>query len=168
MDTPKLIIDKLSQYSFITNILPGAILCIILKYLVGYDLFFTNDWVLIGIIFYFVGMVNNRVGSVIIMPILRWTRFIKLKPYAEYISAEKKDEKITTLSLESTAFRSYISVCFLSLLSMLFKTLSDRSEFINNNTSLILLLLLFILFLFSYRKQIRFVRDRIDNANKQV
>ena len=42
MDIIKLIFDKLSQYNFLTNILPGTVLCIILKNLVGYDLIPTD------------------------------------------------------------------------------------------------------------------------------
>lgn len=32
MEIIKLIFNKLSQYNFLTNILPGTVLCIIIKY----------------------------------------------------------------------------------------------------------------------------------------
>lgn len=54
MDIIKLIFDKLSQYNFLTNILPGTVLCIILKNLVGYDLIPT-DYYQAGIVFLFRG-----------------------------------------------------------------------------------------------------------------
>jgi hypothetical protein len=60
MDTSKLIVEKLSQYNFITNILAGTILCVVLRYIIGYDLLVTDPY-LSSIIFYFVGIVVNRV-----------------------------------------------------------------------------------------------------------
>ena len=86
MDIIKLIFDKLSQYNFLTNILPGTVLCIILKNLVGYDLIPT-DYYQAGIVFYFVGMVNSRVGSLIIEPILKKICWIKFAPYPEFLKA---------------------------------------------------------------------------------
>ena len=37
MEALKLLVDKLSQYNFLTNILPGTVLCLILKHS-GYDI----------------------------------------------------------------------------------------------------------------------------------
>ena len=166
METLKLIFDKLSLYNLVTNILPGAVLCIIFKYCIGYDLFVSDNWFLLGILFYFIGMINNRVGSIVLMPLFKWTHFIKLKPYQEYVSAEKKDETITTLSTESTVFRSYTAVCFNSLITMLFKTIADRCVFLSNHSTLLLLILLLLIFAFSYKKQLRFVQKRISIANE--
>lgn len=166
MEALKQILERLSQYNIVTNILPGAILCIILKYLVGYDLFFTGEWLLLGILFYFVGVINNRVGAVIIRPFFKWIHFIKPKPYSEYVRAEKKDVKLLTITTESSVFRSYVAVCFLSLLSILYKTIAEHCSFIANHTVLILLILLFILFAFSYRKQVKYAHDRIGIINE--
>lgn len=52
MEILKLVIDKLSQYNFLTNILPGTVMCVILKYLVGYDLI-PDDYYQAGIVFLF-------------------------------------------------------------------------------------------------------------------
>ena len=109
MDTLRLLIDKLSQYNFLTNILPGTVLCILIKYIVGYNFFVIEDWYLMGVVFYFVGMVNNRFGSLIVEPFLKWIHFTKKAPYKDFVRAEKQDEKVTTLSMENNVFRSYIS-----------------------------------------------------------
>ena len=81
MDSLKLLIDRLSQYNFLTNILPGSVLCVVLKYMVGYDLFVTGDWYQMGVIFYFVGMVNNRFGSIFVEWVLKETSFVKFASY---------------------------------------------------------------------------------------
>lgn len=87
MDTFKTIIDKVSQYNIITNILPGTILCIVLKYLVGYEIIVDEPY-LNGFIFYFAGMINNRIGSLLIEPFCKWTHIVKFANYSDYIDAE--------------------------------------------------------------------------------
>ena len=123
MEILKLVIDKLSQYNFLTNILPGTVLCIILKYLVGYDLI-PDDYYQAGIVFYFVGMVNSRVGSLVIEPILKAISWVKFAPYSEFLRAEKEDAKLTILSQENNVFRSYISLMFISILGYIYKNCS--------------------------------------------
>ena len=161
----KFIFDKLSQYNFLTNILPGTVLCIILKNLVGYDLIPT-DYYQAGIVFYFVGMVNSRVGSLIIEPILKKICWIKFAPYPDFLKAEKIDPKLTVLSQENNVYRSYISVMFIAVMGYLYKNISlDWSKFMENEP-LVLIVSLLILFLFAYRKQTSFVRKRIENFMK--
>lgn len=161
MEILKLVIDKLSQYNFLTNILPGTVLCIILKYLVGYDLI-PDDYYQAGIVFYFVGMVNSRVGSLVIEPILKAISWVKFAPYSEFLRAEKEDAKLTILSQENNVFRSYISLMFISILGYIYKNCSLDLRLSLNNESLVLIVILFVLFLFAYKKQTSFVRKRVE------
>lgn len=165
MEILKLVIDKLSQYNFLTNILPGTVLCIILKYLVGYDLI-PDDYYQAGIVFYFVGMVNSRVGSLVIEPILKAISWVKFAPYSEFLRAEKEDAKLTILSQENNVFRSYISLMFISILGYIYKNCSLDLRLSLNNESLVLIVILFVLFLFAYKKQTSFVRKRVENIIK--
>ena len=158
-------IDKLSQYNFVTNILPGTMLCLMLKHIVGYDLFVTNEWYQMGIIFYFVGMVNNRFSSLVIELTMKKTKIVKFSNYKEFIAAEKKDSKITVLSMENNVFRSYISVCTISLIASLFKLIADNVNWIDEWKMQFLLVALLLLFMLSYRKQTSYVRERVE-ANK--
>lgn len=170
MDSLKFILEKLSQYSILTNILPGAVLCIILTYLVGYDMLFLDDWFLQGIVFYFVGMVNNRFGSLVVEPLLKKCGFLKFSPYKDFMRAEKVDPKIETLSTENNVFRSYNSLGVLAIFALIFKAIENNCAWVQNcccqcKTAIILLLLL-VLFGFSYRKQTSYVYRRVNNAIK--
>lgn len=166
MEVVKLLIDKLSQYNFVTNIIPGTILCFIIKYMVGYDLFVTEEWYQMGIIFYFVGIVNNRFGSLVIEWAMKKTKIVKFAKYELFVKAEKNDSKITTLSMENNVFRSYIAVCTLSFMTSLFKVIADNVNWVNECKTQFLLFALLILFVLSYRKQTTYVRKRVD-ANKE-
>lgn len=165
MEVIKLIFDKLSQYNFLTNILPGTVLCIIMKYLVGYDLI-PDDYYQAGIVFYFAGMVNSRVGSLIVEPILKAISWVKFAPYPEFLQAEKEDAKLTILSQENNVFRSYISAMFISIVGYICKNCTlDLRQFSIDDT-LVLIVILFVLFLFAYKKQTSFVKKRVDNFMK--
>lgn len=163
MDGLKMVVEKFSQYNFVTNILPGTVLCIVLKYLVGYDLMLTDDWYLLGILFYFVGMVNNRVGSLIVEPLLKACKIIKKAPYKDFVVAEKIDGKITILSTENNVYRSYISVCLMALFASLFKFITSNVYWLNEWKMQVVLVALLGLFVLSYRKQTIYVRKRVES-----
>ena len=61
MDTIKAILEKISSYNILTNIIPGAVLCVVLRFLVGYDVFTGQNWFVLGVIFYIIGVINNPV-----------------------------------------------------------------------------------------------------------
>lgn len=166
MDTLKTLIDKVSQYNFITNILPGTILCVVLKYLVGYDIIVDEPY-LNGFIFYFVGMVNNRIGSLIIEPFCKWTHIVKFACYSDYIDAEKSDSKLAILNMENNAFRSYISLAFITIMALIYRDYLSVWEFIHSHRELIILCVLLILFVLSYRNQTTFVRNRVEKYVKE-
>ena len=161
MELLKIIVDKLSQYNFLNNILPGTVLCILLKYSVGIDFIIEPKWYLSGILFYFVGLVNNRFSSVVIEPILKKCSIVKHVTYAEFIRAEAKDEKLTTLSNENNVFRAYISVVLLSIFGFIYSKWLSSFQFTSNYGILIILILILVLFVFSYRKQTKYVVNRV-------
>lgn len=167
MDGLKLVLDKLSQYNFLTNILPGTVLCILLKYWLEYDVI-PSDYYQAGIVFYFVGMVNNRVGSLIIEPILKKIKFIRFAPYEKFVMAEQKDTKVTLLNQENNTYRSYISVFFILICAYAYLYLEKVISFINSHEIGVLVFILFILFVFSYRKQTSYVRKRVENLTKDI
>ena len=163
MELGKLIIEKLSQYNFLTNILPGTVLCILLHYLVGYKLMLENSY-LSGILFYFVGMINGRFSSLVVEPLLKKTKVIVFAPYKNFVLAEKEDAKITQLSQENNTYRSYVSVMIVTLAAYVYKYTLAEYSFFQQNGIFILFALLVLLFIFSYRKQTEYVKRRVDTA----
>lgn len=111
-------------------------------------------------------MVNSRLGSLILYPILKKTKFIKEAEYPDFVAAEKKDSKVTILSDINNVFRSFANVMLLLLCSLSIKNVDCISNFVTGNINWIAIISLFILFLFSVRKQTKFVRDRVE-ANKE-
>ena len=163
----KTITERLSQYNFLTNLLPGTILCTMLRYLVGFNVGFSTEWYQLIVIFYFVGMVNNRVGSLLVEPILKRFRIVKPIPYETYVLAEKNDEKIHTLMMENNVYRSCVSACLIVLIAFGYKWLMERFCFWAEYRSFILLVGLIVLFVLSIRKQTRYISNRVKQADKK-
>ncbi len=165
MEGLKVIIEKLSQYNILTNILPGTILCIVSTYCIGYNLLIADNWYIQGVIFYFVGIINNRFGSLFVEPILKRLKILKFTPYKEYIAAESKDAKVTILNTENNVFRSCVSLCLIAIFALISKILEDNIKWISNckceYKMMALLILLLVIFILSYRKQTAYVNKRV-------
>lgn len=171
MDGLKIFVEKLSQYNFLTNILPGTILCMILTYWVGYKFLISDNWYLQGVVFYFIGIVNNRFGSLVIEKLLKKIRVIKFTPYEDFVQAEIKDSKIAILNTDNNTFRSCVSLCTLSIIALLFKVLENNCTMVANCDCkykiLALMVLMLILFVCSYRKQTAYVNKRVNQSIKK-
>lgn len=164
METVVKFFEKISVYQILNYMIPGSVLCILLKYLVGYDIisFSIAENV---IVVYFVGMVNSRLSSLVLKPLLIWLRIIKEAPYSDYVRAEKKDAKLTVLSDVNNMFRSMANVMMLLLIAYGFKNFSVIEAFVLRNFNWIAIVSLLILFVCSIRKQTEYVRRRVE-ANK--
>lgn len=158
------ILDKLSSYNIFNYLLPGTIFVFILNKYVGYN-FIQSDLLIGGFLYYFIGMIISRCGSIFVEPFLKWIKFLKFEDYKNYISASKKDSKIELLSEVNNSYRTIVSM-FLLLLSLKFYRYSIAKINISDEISLgILVSILFILFMYSYRKQTNYITKRVKANN---
>ena len=164
METVVKFFEKISEYQILNYMIPGSVLCVLLKYLVGYDIIYFSIAENV-IIVYFVGMVNSRLSSLVLKPFLEWTKIIQEAPYADYVRAEKKDAKLKVLSDINNMFRSMANVMVLLLLAYGLKHACCIEQFILNNFNWIAIVSLLIIFICSMRKQTNYVKGRVD-ANK--
>lgn len=158
-------IEKLDSYELMTSLLPGAFFCISLKIFLGIE-FPIENIVEEIVVYYFLGLIVNRIGSIIVKPFLLKINIIKEVTYNEYVNAEKKDSKIKVLMETCNFYRSMMTSCLLLLImKCVFLILLNISWF-QENWRGILLLGLIALFLATYRKQMNFVCKRV-NINNQ-
>ena len=102
-------IEKLEEYKIFNYLLPGIIFTYLLKYYVGIDIFQSNV-IEMAFIFYFIGSVISRFGSVVIEEILKKIKFIKYSNYNDYINAVKKDDFIKKLLISNNTYRKPIQI----------------------------------------------------------
>ena len=157
-------------YNLLTNLIPGTLLAILLKFFVeGCDVFSITDntWIL-AVILYFMGVINSRISSLMFEPLFKKFKIVKYASYDDYTKAEFKDTsgKLTLLSQANNEYRSYLSVFTLVIIFKLLFLSTIIKEFVTEYISWLVLFLGFLLFLFSYRKQVTYITSRIIQLNK--
>ena len=71
------LLDKLTNYNIFNYLFPGILYVVIAKSTTDYNLIQENN-LLGAFLYYFIGMTISRFGSVIIEPILRKMKFLKI------------------------------------------------------------------------------------------
>lgn len=156
---------RISSYNLLNNLIPGAIFCVMMKYLVGFD--FINVEILeLLIIFYFSGMVIARIGSLLIEPLFEWIKFIDSRDHKLFVAAEQKDQKISSISETNTMYRSIVAAIFAVLIVKLYWSVTELQCEFGDASEWLLLISLLVLFVFAYRKQTNYLVSRIDFYTK--
>jgi len=158
------LLEKLSSYNLFNYLFPGIVFVVILKGTTSYSLLQENF--IIGVfVYYFIGLVISRFGSLVIEPLLRKLTFLKFADYKEFVSASKKDEKIELFSEVNNMYRTLCSMFILLSILKFYEGLEIQIPILKDWNSCILITLLLFMFLFSYRKQTQYITKRI-RANK--
>ena len=182
------LLEKISSYDLVNNFLSGVCFCVFINEFTVWNFDIENEIMLICL-FYFVGIIVSRVGSLLIEKILtnlpyfkvtktsnsdnniklEFEKFLIFAPYDEFLLAEKIDSKITTLSATNNVYRSMVSVCFCTIVAKIYElTLHNVASVMWNGKFEIIsgVFLLMIFFAFAYRKQTSYVVKRVKNAIK--
>jgi hypothetical protein len=164
----KEIIDKISSYNLFNYLFPGVIFIILLREVTKYDLVQENNF-LGAFLYYFIGLVISRFGSLIIGKILqsKKLKFIEFSDYNDFIFASDKDKEIELFSEINNMYRTLISLFCLLLLAKLYQCISDWLNISDNLSYILLIIVLIILFIFSYQKQTGFIVKRVTSRTEK-
>lgn len=166
MENIKVILDKLSSYNIFNYLLPGIIFVFLTKEVTDFNLIQENHLVG-GFLYYFIGMIVSRVGSIMIEPILKGIKIVKFKDYKYFVQASKIDNKLELLSEVNNTYRTVLSMLILTCLEYAYMWLKAKYGLSHEFTLIITISFMTILFLFSYRKQTNYITARIEaNLNK--
>jgi hypothetical protein len=116
------ILSKLSSYNLFNYLLPGIIFVVLGSELTRYS-FIQQDIVTGVFLYYFIGLVVSRFGSLVIEPLLKRISFLQFVDYKDFTSASKKDDKLELLSEVNNTYRT---LCAVFILLLLLKRLSRR------------------------------------------
>ncbi len=156
------IIAKISSYDIFNNLVPGAITAYLLKYLEIYSVDAGNVASDL-LIYYFMGLVIGRIGSLFLEPALKKLGFINYAPYSAYVKASSKDGKLATLLEVNNQYRTILAVALTVLCAYFLaylKRIYDIDPFI---IKFLLICFLAVLFLVAYKKQTDFIRRRVES-----
>lgn len=160
----KELLDKISSYNLFNYLLPGIIFAVVASRISRYSLV-QEDLLLALFLYYFIGLVISRFGSLVVEPFLRRTGFVKFADYGDFVSACRKDEKIELLSEVNNSYRTLCSLFVLLGVLKLWELLAIKYPALQDLSMVVLAVLLFAMFLFSYRKQVKYIRKRVEIAN---
>ena len=152
--------DKISSYNLFNYLLPGVLFAVVASKLTHYS-FLGYEVVVAAFLYYFIGLVVSRFGSLVLEPLFRFTGFVKFYDYKSFIAACQKDPKIELLSEVNNMFRTLCSLFVLLVLLKLYEQLGVRWPLLERFHVIVLIVLLFVTFAFAYRKQTEYVNKRI-------
>lgn len=156
----KEIIDKITSYNLFNYLFPGILFVIFSKEITQYS-FVQSDLVIGVFLYYFVGLIISRFGSLVIEPIFKWTHFLEFADYEKFVSASKEDPKIEILSEANNVYRTLTSMFTLLLLLKIYELVAMKIQWLSIWTPYILIVLLLIMFLCSYKKQTQYIAKRV-------
>ncbi len=154
------IFARISSYNLFNYLLPGVLFAVMVTNVSSFNLI--QDNIIIGaFIYYFIGLIVSRIGSLILEPFLRKISFLNPTDYHAFINASKKDDKIELLSEISNMYRTLLSMIVLTFLFLAYEKIELIFPAIVKFRFIMLLIILLLLFLFSYIKQSWYLDKRI-------
>jgi len=156
------ILEKLSTYNIFNYLLPGVIFVIIAREFSGCN-FIQNEIVLSAFLYYFIGMIISRFGSLIIEPFLKKIAFLKFEDYKNYVITSKKDTKIELLSEVNNTYRTICSMCVMLIILNIYSVFNSNKNVSIEPDFYIIISIILIMFLFAYRKQTNYITKRIQS-----
>jgi hypothetical protein len=162
----KELLEKISSYNLFNYLFPGAVFVFILKTIM--DITLTNDNIFESFfIYYFIGLIMSRIGSLIIEPLVTKTKWFKYAPYSDYLNASKKDTKIELFTEVNNMYRTLLSTTIVLFFIDVFLLIYSWPVPLQKLLRVFFLAMLMLLFLSSYKKQTDYVKKRITNAIQQ-
>ena len=156
------IIKKISSYNLFNYLLPGTIFAYSTSYVSDFDLV-QSDILIAAFLYYFIGMVISRIGSLIIEPILKRSNFLAFSSYSDFVMISKIDDKIEILSEANNTYRTIIALFFSLLVLKAYNIIVRMLSISNNLTTIVVIVLIMVLFLFAYKKQTKYITNRIES-----
>lgn len=102
--------DKLDAYNLVANFVPGAALTYAL-HASGFPSPSPDSLGAFVLVSFVAGVITNRLGSLLVDPVLRSRRvhFLKPKNYQSYVSSEKADPKLETIVANAGLYRTFFT-----------------------------------------------------------
>jgi hypothetical protein len=155
------LLNKISSYNIFNFLFPGIIFSILSSDAIHYPVD-QSDTIGRLFLYYFVGLVLSRVGSLTIEPVLKKTKFVRFAEYKDYVTASRKDPKIELFSEVNNTYRTLSALFGLLLIVRLYARLNANMPCWQGWEGAIVAALFLVMFLFSYKKQTAYITKRID------
>lgn len=154
------LLDKLSSYNIFNYLFPGILFAIFVDSMTSFHVVQKN--LVIGVfLYYFLGSVVSRVGSLFVEPLLRKSNLVDFAPYDDFVQASKVDQKIELLSEVNNMYRTLCALMVSVGAVVLYARAANYYPPLRTALPWVLIIGLFALYLLSYRKQTAYIVKRI-------
>ncbi len=152
------VLEKISSYNLITNLIPGAVLTEAFR-AAGFPVVNSSSFAAWTVLAYMLGLVSNRLGALATK--IKALGGARKNRYEDFVKASIEDKKLEILVETANGYRTFIGACIIfSLVNV-----SNYFVRINDNSwalyTALLLASLFIIFTTSYRRQNLFIEKRV-------
>ena len=118
--------------------------------------------------YYFVGMIISRIGSLFVEKALKkiefdGKKFLIFADYKDYIDACKDDPKIEILSEVNNTYRTIIAAFISFGAVLIYDNLEKNCSCANEIIGILVGIFVLFVFITSYKKQTGYIRKRVDN-----
>jgi hypothetical protein len=157
---------QLSSYNLLNYLLTGVAFVVLAKAFTTFS-FVQNDLAVGVFVYYLIGMIVSRVGSLVVEPTLqaikiKGKKFIVFAPYEDFVVASSKNAKLEILSEENNVYRSVLAAILCVLLLRLVQAIEQWWPSATAANPWVLLAALLVLFVFAYWKQVGYIRKRVE------
>ncbi|MHB8988575.1 MAG: hypothetical protein ACYC6S_07305 [Desulfobulbia bacterium] len=160
------LLEKLSSYNIFNYLLPGIVFVALCEALTTFS-FVQKDIVLGVFLYYFIGLVISRIGSLIIEPSLKYIKFVQYAKYENFVSASNEDDKLEVLSEVNNMYRTFCSLFLVLSLLKIYEKISSYFPGVSSWNIEILIVFFLILFCLSYRKQTEYITKRVNKLTSK-
>jgi hypothetical protein len=135
-------LGKLSTYNLFNYLFTGVLFVAITSYLTPFS-FVQENLILAPFVYYFIGLVLSRIGSLIIEP------------------TSKNDPQIEILSEDNNMYRTLCALFIAVILLKIYAIAELTYPVLHNIATPALIVGMLLMFLFAYRKQTNYITRRI-------
>ena len=157
-------LELISRYHFLNFLIPGVLFLFLLDKLGIYSINLNS---IVDLLFggYFSGMVLSRVGSVFIEPLFQRWKIVEYVPYWNYLKAEPKDIKISTLVSDSNMYRTIVAMLLLTIILYVCHLIPAVNVLLHSQWAILsFLVFLLVVFVCAYNKGVSYIRNRVDKV----
>lgn len=156
------LLKRISEYQLFNFLLSGTVLAFLVTKTTPIHIL--NDNILIAVfIYYCLGLVISRVGSLAIEPLFKKLHIVNYASYNKYVKASKQDPKIDVLSQENNMYRTLVGMflfyAFVYTVCWLWPNVLEQKWL-----PLAIAGIGTLLFSLSYRKQTKYITARVNKS----
>ena len=155
--------EKISSYNIFNYLVPGALFVAIGEKLTSIS-FVPQDLIMALCLYYFVGLIISRIGSLVVEPFLKRVKIVRFAAYGDFVKASTSDPKIEILSEQNNMYRTLCSLSIMLIFLVIFDMIKHAMPWDTHVNGVLLLVAFMAVFLFSYRKQTNYISQRVELA----